>query len=328
MALLHCYNKGCASKFDPANNPADGCKFHPGVPVFHDAMKGWSCCKKRSTDFTEFLNTPGCTTGPHSNEKPAEPEKITPVVDIPDTQQEEKEKEGKPQMMKQKIEVGEVERPPVDEPITRLPVSVAPSLEKAFEKALQQMTLQAADTTNTGNGETEVKVGTQCKNTGCQAIYKAPESNSEKCEYHPGTAIFHEGMKYWSCCQRKTSDFTNFLAQEGCASGKHLWIKPETEDTKKNCRMDWFQTGPNINISVFSKLPAPDQTYVEVNRITCHIHITFEGGKSIFNQTLILRNAIIPGQSSVKLLGTKVEIMLRKAEAFSWPSLEYKEPSS
>ncbi|WAR08426.1 CHRD1-like protein [Mya arenaria] len=194
-------------------------------------MKGWSCCKKRSTDFTEFLNTP---------------------------------------MMKQKIEVGEVERPPVDEPITRLPVSVAPSLEKAFEKALQQMTLQAADTTNTGNGETEVKVGTQCKNTGCQAI----------------------------------------------------------EDTKKNCRMDWFQTGPNINISVFSKLPAPDQTYVEVNRITCHIHITFEGGKSIFNQTLILRNAIIPGQSSVKLLGTKVEIMLRKAEAFSWPSLEYKEPSS
>ena len=37
---------------------ADVCQFHPGVPVFHDALKGWSCCPKRSTDFTEFLNIP------------------------------------------------------------------------------------------------------------------------------------------------------------------------------------------------------------------------------------------------------------------------------
>lgn len=34
---------------------------------------------------------------------------------------------------------------------------------------------------------------------------------------------------------------------------------------------------------------------------------------------------IIPDKSEVKLMGTKVEIILKKAEAFSWPSLEYKE---
>ena len=51
------------------------CRHHPGVPVFHDALKGWSCCSRRSTDFTEFLNIPGCTNGRHSNEKPPEPEK-------------------------------------------------------------------------------------------------------------------------------------------------------------------------------------------------------------------------------------------------------------
>ena len=43
--------------------------------MFHDALKGWSCCSRRSTDFTEFLNIPGCTNGQHSNEKPPEPEK-------------------------------------------------------------------------------------------------------------------------------------------------------------------------------------------------------------------------------------------------------------
>ena len=46
-----------------------------------------------------------------------------------------------------------------------------------------------------------------------------------ECRFHSGVPIFHEGMKYWSCCQRKTSDFSAFLAQEGCTTGDHLWVK-------------------------------------------------------------------------------------------------------
>ena len=37
-------------------NVSESCRHHPGYPVFHDAYKGWSCCKKKCTDFTEFLN--------------------------------------------------------------------------------------------------------------------------------------------------------------------------------------------------------------------------------------------------------------------------------
>lgn len=67
---LTCYNLNCIEKeFDPLNNKPDSCTFHPGKPKFHDAYKIWSCCNKKSTDFTEFLNFKGCTTGPHSNEK-------------------------------------------------------------------------------------------------------------------------------------------------------------------------------------------------------------------------------------------------------------------
>lgn len=43
--------------------------------------------------------------------------------------------------------------------------------------------------------------------------------------YHNGVAIFHEGMKYWSCCEKKTSDFSVFLEQKGCTTGKHCWAK-------------------------------------------------------------------------------------------------------
>jgi cysteine and histidine-rich domain-containing protein len=70
--LLTCYNKGCGQKFDPAISKDDSCTFHPGVPIFHDAYKSWSCCKKKSTDFTEFLNFKGCMVSSHNPEKPTE----------------------------------------------------------------------------------------------------------------------------------------------------------------------------------------------------------------------------------------------------------------
>ncbi|KAA3456179.1 cysteine and histidine-rich domain-containing protein RAR1 isoform X1 [Gossypium australe] len=46
---------------------ADLCK---QGPIFHDGMKEWSCCKKRSHDFSLFLEIPGCKTGKHTTEKP------------------------------------------------------------------------------------------------------------------------------------------------------------------------------------------------------------------------------------------------------------------
>ena len=38
-------------------------------------IQGWSCCKKRVTDFGEFLAIPGCTAGPHNPNKSEAPVK-------------------------------------------------------------------------------------------------------------------------------------------------------------------------------------------------------------------------------------------------------------
>ncbi|XP_073692745.1 cysteine and histidine-rich domain-containing protein 1 [Garra rufa] len=67
MALL-CYNRGCGARFDDDKNADDACQFHPGVPIFHDALKGWSCCKKRTTDFSEFLSIKETCTCYNSDE--------------------------------------------------------------------------------------------------------------------------------------------------------------------------------------------------------------------------------------------------------------------
>lgn len=30
-------------------------------------------------------------------------------------------------------------------------------------------------------------------------------------------------MKFWSCCERKTTDFNSFLSQGGCTTGPHVF---------------------------------------------------------------------------------------------------------
>ena len=62
-----CCNNGCTNRdYIEEENTETSCIFHPGGPIFHEGLKGWSCCKKRVIDFNEFLSIKGCTTGKHN----------------------------------------------------------------------------------------------------------------------------------------------------------------------------------------------------------------------------------------------------------------------
>lgn len=74
-------------------------------------------------------------------------------------------------------------------------------------------------------GSDEISIGTNCKNGGCSKTYEGVETNETTCRFHPGVPIFHEGLKFWSCCQRRTTDFNTFLSQVGCQEGTHTWKK-------------------------------------------------------------------------------------------------------
>ncbi|OWF43946.1 cysteine and histidine-rich domain-containing protein 1-like [Mizuhopecten yessoensis] len=281
--LVQCYNKGCGKRFDlNANNDGD-CQYHPGGPVFHDALKGWSCCKKRSTDFSEFLSIPGCTNAKHNEVKPPEAEKQqkpdNEVIPCEPPRQPVKPKDPN-------------DRPSASEPKQKLKCTIGASLKTALEKKLKELSLiqQNADTDGKSG---EVKIGTSCKRNACKSCYNGDDSNKEKCLYHPGTPIFHEGMKFWSCCQRKTSDFENFLEQEGCETETHLWINPESNKQKIACRTDWHQTPSTVTISVFTKVAVPDKCLIEANQVSCNIFITFEGGKNIYERHIELREVNI-----------------------------------
>ncbi|XP_012152858.1 cysteine and histidine rich domain containing protein [Megachile rotundata] len=302
--LLHCYNRGCGKKFDPNDNKEGDCIHHPGHPVFHDAYKGWSCCNKKCTDFTEFLNIKGCTKSCHSNVKPPEPEK--PAVDKSKTNEII-------EVTAQPLNNGPVlERPPFDAPQVTLKPTVSPTLLeqiKGLTSSISEILPQ-----------TKVQIGQSCKNNACKATYNGPASDDEVCNHHPGIPIFHEGMKYWSCCQKKTTDFSTFLEQPGCLQGKHKWISENT-GKKVNCRMDWHQTGTLIVVSIYAKKYQPDQSTIKLNPIRLTVDLYFIEENSRYNLDLELRGVVDITQSSVNMLPTKVEIKLKKAESGSWAKL-------
>lgn len=71
----------------------------------------------------------------------------------------------------------------------------------------------------------EIPIGTTCKNRGCNETYESPASSNTECVHHPGSPVFHEGLKFWSCCTKRTTDFAVFMSQKGCAYGQHKWIE-------------------------------------------------------------------------------------------------------
>ena len=91
--------------------------------------------------------------------------------------------------------------------------------------ALAQQASSLKRAANVSNNSAELLIGTSCKNGGCKQVYDGPGSVASPCQHHPGCPVFHEGLKFWSCCQRRTTDFNSFLEQEGCAIGDHVWIK-------------------------------------------------------------------------------------------------------
>lgn len=63
-----CQRKGCQKTFCVDENSPTSCVHHVGNPVFHDAVKLWSCCPdKKCYDFDEFLAVAGCAVGWHDD---------------------------------------------------------------------------------------------------------------------------------------------------------------------------------------------------------------------------------------------------------------------
>ncbi|CAG0885361.1 unnamed protein product [Cyprideis torosa] len=305
---VHCYNIGCGTQFDPASNSANACRYHSKPPYFHDAYKIWPCCEKKSVDFTEFLSIRGCTVGEHN---PVKPDKPTPPEAKNDTANDDSSSTSASSASIQKPVAPPKPRPDPDSTeLVPLPIKVQASLQTAWNKFKEDAGRNAG--TSTSGDKAEVK---KCKNRGCF------DNSAEYCIYHPGVPIFHEGMKYWTCCQRKTSDFQAFLSQTGCETGQHCWeTEEEVEKIKAEfkVRYDWIQTGKDITLTFYAKNCNPEKSEFLVNPVRLKVKLVSFDGK-VYHLDLLLDGLVKPSYPSLaSMFATKVEVVLAKDEAMSW----------
>ncbi|GAW06300.1 cord and cs domain protein [Lentinula edodes] len=71
----------------------------------------------------------------------------------------------------------------------------------------------------------------RCTRKGCGKEF--PEGSTERCTFHPGAPVFHEGLKSWSCCSDKNKpvlDFDEFMKIMGCVeTDRHTNDVPDPE---------------------------------------------------------------------------------------------------
>ncbi|KAJ3307073.1 Integrin beta-1-binding protein 2 [Kappamyces sp. JEL0829] len=296
-----CQNKGCGKYFTP--DSLETCYFHPGGPVFHDALKGWSCCEKRVVDFDAFLKIAGCTVGKHSavaTQPVVAPKKVEPAPVAPAAADPAAADPAAADPSKPKAEVFQVSSTPVPE---------KPSVPKIPECELHD------------KPDAVIEMGTKCKRPSCGKPWVGEQSRDETCIYHAGSPVFHEGSKGWSCCPRKVLEFEEFLKIAGCKSGLHRFTSGQDGPVIVECRKDWYQTQDKVIISIFAKKVDKQNTQIQFHDSRLLVDVKFEDG-SIFPFHTDLFQPIDPAASKFTIFGTKIEITLAKANGMSWAAIE------
>ncbi|GMR53162.1 hypothetical protein PMAYCL1PPCAC_23357, partial [Pristionchus mayeri] len=302
--LINCYNKGCGKKFHPESNSVEDCQYHPGPPFFHDAYKIWNCCNKKSTDFGTFLNYPGCTKGRHSAEKPVDIVKVAAVKEI------------RPEKEEEVIVWNGLNKPAerLDDTLREernIKVEATEGAKASIKKYLEEHQSVLSS---------ELQIGAPCRNNSCEAKYGGPSASDSPCVYHPGAAIFHEGMKYWACCKKKTSDFQAFLDQKGCEKGEHCWSKNEKVD---KLREDFYSANGTITVNLYCRGAMPDEVSVQSDGQLLRVKLVHGFGTKESLFIYDLWGEILPDESVVRVGERKVELILKQADNVSWPRLQF-----
>ncbi|CAJ2512740.1 Uu.00g008590.m01.CDS01 [Anthostomella pinea] len=324
-----CVHQGCGKTY---TDPDEVCKYHPGPPVFHEGQKGWKCCKPRVLTFDEFLEVEPCTKGKHS------------TTDLPPKiEKKEEDADVNPTSQSLTSKLSEAAPPPAAAP-ARTPLAPQPA------PTAPPPPPESED----DEPSVEIPDGKVCRRKGCNAAYKKGQTRSddEKCIHHPGAPIFHEGSKGYSCCKRRVLEFDQFMKLEGCkTSPRHLFIGSGQDKSKNTAaggggasadgsssgeelldtvRHDFYQTPSTVIVSFFLKKIDKTKATIKFAPQTLELDLLTSDAPQYkrYKTSVPLFGTIDTEKSTYRILGTKLEVSLYKADGASWPVLRSDEQRS
>ncbi|CAG8436034.1 745_t:CDS:2 [Ambispora gerdemannii] len=313
-----CVHKGCEKTYTEEENNDTACLYHPSSPIFHEGLKGWQCCSPRVISFDDFLAIPGCTRGRHSDQQPeavatTKPQEDTSKYSVAATPTATRIENGV-EIYGNGPSVSSIGKE--FESLAVSSSSLSSGANQIMKKPVNEKTPEEDDLS------VPVSPGTKCKRGGCSKTFidestsRAEGGTEAECVYHPGSPVFHEGSKGWSCCSRKVLEFDEFLKIRGCKTGKHLFVGSKKEDTQAGeavqCRHDWYQTPTSIIMSIYAKKVDKEKSSISFRSEEVEANLKMFDGKR-FCEVIPLEYCVDPENSTFEILSTKVELNMKKA---------------
>lgn len=292
-----------------------------------DPIAGWRCCKPRVLTFDEFLSIPPCTTGKHSTVDDAPPPEPKPQVDIEATIANAAPNNT---------------HLPNSVPVPRIPTQ-APTAQA------RQSTPAPPPESEDDDPDAPIQQGQTCRRKGCEVTYNGSREG-EVCVHHPGAPLFHEGSKGYTCCKRRVLEFDQFLKLEGCKTkNRHLFVgakktgeeKVDTvrygccqssrfraQNANRASRNDFYQTSTSVIASFYLKKIDKEKSSVQFSSPnSIDLDLKTSDNKRYATQ-IELYAPIDTEKSAFKIMGTKLEFTLVKADGRGWPVLKADDPHS
>jgi len=113
---------------------------------------------------------------------------------------------------------------------------------------------------------------------------------------------------------------TTPVAQAPTTPVSQVPVGPAPTDASK-IRHEWFQTATHVTVCVMAKNTKKETCVVNIQAKELGVTIQLPSG-SEYQLNLELAGSVVPAESKYEILGSKVEIKLRKADATKWGSLE------
>ncbi|KAF2486925.1 HSP20-like chaperone [Neohortaea acidophila] len=301
-----CVHKGCGKVF---SDPDEPCIYHPGPPEFHEGQKGWKCCKPRVLTFDEFMTIPPCTTGKHST-----------VDDTPAPTPKANNDEVEAKIRAQTEQAAANLTPAV----ARVAVSAQPPPATSSP---------APPEDEDDDPDLPIPSGATCKRRGCGQTYTAGQDrDAEQCVHHPGQALFHEGSKGWTCCKKRVLEFDEFMRIPGCKTkSRHCFIGQKKDASKEeelaDVRNDFYQTATTVIASLYLKKIDKERSKVDFTSDGRTLELDLHtADHKHYQASMQLFGSIKSAESTFKIMGTKLELTLAKADGAGWPVLRATDP--
>jgi len=149
-----------------------------------------------------------------------------------------------------------------------------------------------------------------------------------------------KGLSQWvTWCEEKITKFGEDASKPSDSQGKSeaaaaasqavadLKVSQPAEQQSSNempvpkIKHDWYQTETHVIVEVRIKKLKPEEVKVEFMPTSLSVAAKLATG-SEYTLELDLAHPVVPDQSSYKVLSTKLEIRIRKAEGVRWAALE------